>query len=95
MSISAPASATSGDSITINGRVTVKGTPVAAETVTLQKRIPGKAWNDVVDLVTDDNGKVTYATTISRTLDWRLKLPAGWDWRTSYSIAERVQVSAT
>ncbi|MFL6288770.1 MAG: hypothetical protein ACJ73L_10255, partial [Actinomycetes bacterium] len=63
-------------------------------TVSLQKRVPGKAWRDVVDLVTDDNGKVTYSTAISRTLDWRLKLPAGWDWRTSYSGSERVLVSA-
>ncbi|MFL6288676.1 MAG: glycosyl hydrolase family 18 protein, partial [Actinomycetes bacterium] len=54
VSVTAPATATSGDTITINGRVTVKGTPVTTKTVSLQKRVPGKAWRDVVDLVTDD-----------------------------------------
>jgi spore germination protein YaaH len=95
VSIAAPSSVTAGDSITINGRVTVKGTPIATETVSLQRRVPGRSWNDVVDLVTDDSGKVTYSTTIKRTLDWRLKVPAGWDWRTSYSDAGRVLVSAS
>jgi hypothetical protein len=94
VSIAAPDSVTRGDSITINVRVTVNGTAIRNETVSLQKRVPGRSWNDVVDLVTDDAGRATYTTTMGRTLDWRLRLRAGWDWRTSYSSSERVVVNA-
>jgi spore germination protein YaaH len=93
VTVSAPASAAAGSPITINARATVKGVPISNYSVTLQKRVPGKAWGSVAVDVTDSTGRASFDTTINRTLDWRVKVAPAWDWRLSYSLAKRVTVS--
>lgn len=93
LSVTAPGSAASGAVITIGGRAMVKGVPVAGATVTIQKRAPKRQWTDETTVVTDVTGRISYDAVITRTLDWRLVLPAGWDWASTTSAADRTVVS--
>jgi spore germination protein YaaH len=93
VTIQAPDAATAGDVITVSGRVSVSGTPLGSLTVTLQKRVPHRSWQNVADVTTGANGGVSWSPTAQRTLDWRWKVPAGWDWRTSYSGSHRVVIN--
>lgn len=91
--IAAPSAAVAGDDFEVTGRLTVKGTPVVGEPVILQKRVPGRTWSQASEVITTTNGLLTAPASAQRTLDWRWKVPAGWDWRVSYSPARRVVVS--
>jgi spore germination protein YaaH len=82
-----------GESFEVTGRITVKGTPVVGEPVVLQKRVPGRSWGPVSETVTGADGRLTVLVSAQRTLDWRWKVPAGWDWQLSYSPPRRVVVS--
>jgi spore germination protein YaaH len=93
VTIQAPDAATAGDVIIVTGRITVRGTPLASIPVTLQKRVPHRAWQNVTGVTSDASGRVSFSPTVNRTLDWRWKVPAGWDWRPSYSSGHRVVIN--
>ncbi|HEX5017897.1 MAG TPA: glycosyl hydrolase family 18 protein, partial [Actinomycetes bacterium] len=92
VNITAPAAATSGELITVDARVTVKGVVVGSQSVLVQRRVPGRSWKNVADLLTGADGRVSYTTVINRTYDWRVKVPADWDWRATLSTSVRVVV---
>jgi len=93
VTISAPSNASAGDVISVDARATVKGVPIGNYSVTLQKRVPGRSWTEVDGAPTDSTGRVSFDTTINRTLDYRVKVAPDWDWAQSYSPSTRVRVS--
>jgi spore germination protein YaaH len=93
LTVGAPVGATSGELITVFGRASVKGVPIASKTVRLQKRAPKRRWVDVTTGVTDPTGRVSWRVTASRTVDWRITLPGGWDWAVTASGPARTSVS--
>lgn len=93
--LSVPSTVEAGTSFTVAGRYSVAGAPVAGEYVAVQSRVPGRTWRTVERVVTDSVGKARYAATADRTRDWRLRLPAAWDWSASVTPVKRVAVETT
>ena len=98
-SINGPGTVTYGAGFTVDGTFSVSGLPLAGKTVTILKRVPGKAWAVAGTATTLSDGTVSTPQVAARTLDWRLRLAAGWDWAATSTpvatVAVRHGVSAT
>lgn len=93
--LTAPVKVAAREALTMTARFTVSGLPVVDATAVVQKRAPGGAWKTVSTLATNATGRARYDTTARRTLDWRMRLTAGWDWDTSLTRVARVKVLTT
>ncbi len=91
--LSAPRSAATGDSYAVVGRFSVSGLPVAARSVAVQRRVPGKTWKTVGHVSTNIRGRARFDAIATRTFEWRMRLPADWDWSTSQTPAHAVKAS--
>ncbi|HUV48161.1 MAG TPA: glycosyl hydrolase family 18 protein [Actinomycetes bacterium] len=93
--LTAPRTVETGATFTVVGRFSVAGTPVAAQSVAVQQRVPGRSWRTVAQVVTNSAGKAGYDVSADRTRDWRMRLPGAWDWSTSLTPVKRVKVDTT
>jgi spore germination protein YaaH len=93
--LAAPEKVGARQPFSLTGRFTVSGLPVIGAAVAVQKRVPGGAWKKVGTLVTNATGRARYDTTAVRTLEWRMRLAAEWDWSPSLTRIAKVRVTST
>lgn len=91
--LSAPKSVAIDDPYAVVGRFSVSGTPVVAQPVNVQRRVPGRSWKAVGTVNTDERGRARFDAVATRTFIWRMRLPAGWDWSMSQTTALTVKAS--
>ncbi|HVQ88330.1 MAG TPA: glycosyl hydrolase family 18 protein [Actinomycetes bacterium] len=90
--LDAPNSISAGSNVSLVGRFRVGGLPVQSEDVTVQRRVRGGEWSSVGTVTTNAFGRATFDAAPSRTLEWRMRLPAAWDWANTFSPLQRVVV---
>lgn len=93
--VKAPRLVTATEPFAVVARFSVAGAPVAGQPVAVERRIPGRSWRTVAQVVTDSLGRARYDSTADRTRDWRFRLPGDWDWSTSQTPVKRVVVTTT
>jgi hypothetical protein len=93
--LAAPEKVGAQQPLSLTGRFTVSGLPVVGGAVTVQKRVPGGTWKTAGALVTNATGRARYDTTAVRTLEWRMRLAAEWDWSSSLTRIAKVRVTTT
>jgi len=81
-----------GELLRITARFRVAGQPVVARQVSIQRRLPQRQWKTVDKQLTGSRGGVTFVGLGRRSADWRVRLPAAWDWRTTVTRSARVTV---
>ena len=88
----APGALGYGAQLTLSGTFHAGGQPIVNQAVDIQRRVPGGSWVTVDSTTTNGLGAAGYATTATRTYEWRLRVAPGWDWSAGATGAARVLV---
>ena len=90
--LEAPRAIRAGAKATIVGRFRVGGRGVASADISVQRRVGRGDWSTVATVTTTSLGRAAYLAAPNRTSEWRMRLPASWDWGNTISPTALVRV---